>query len=305
MSTAVQDIIIDCDPGIDDAIALMVTDHLKDELNLIGVTTVAGNVGADMTYENARGILHLLGRDDVPVRKGCLGPMLHPEASDASHVHGSNGLGDVTLDPPSTPGNPQHSVDYLIEECLKAEPGVLTLCPVGPLTNIALALVKEPAIILRIKQIVLMGGAAFVPGNVNEAAEFNIWADPIAAEIVFRCPVPIVMIGLDVTLQVSAPDAWIETLKDASAPLSAYAVPMLLEYQSKSRALHDPCVPVYLARPDLFGGSQCRVSVDLAEGPGFGETRATPDPEGNVTVLTAVHADAVRDIVRDSICRPL
>lgn len=296
-------IVIDCDPGIDDAVALMVAEAMQPQAELLAVTTVAGNVGGDLTFANARALMHLLDRGDVPVFKGCPGPILHPAVDDASHVHGDNGLGGVALSQPAGSAPHAHAVDYLIDLCRAAEGDPVTLCPIGPLTNIAVALVKAPDMVRGIREIVLMGGAAFVPGNVTPAAEFNIWADPYAAEVVFRAPVAKVMIGLDVTHQVAATPAWIDALEDGGRHAAGLAASMLRTYQSVGGHLHDPCVPVWLGNPGYFDGVRARVSVGLAHDGDFGRTVATEDPAGDVLVLTGVDADAVRAAVRAGVRR--
>lgn len=291
-------VIIDCDPGIDDAIALMVASVASAGFDLIGVTAVTGNLPLSDTFRNARSLMAFLGRHDIPVLAGADRPLVRDAVPAIHHIHGSNGLGGYELDLITEPIPTKSAVDHIVEACSQ---GPVTLCPIGPLTTIAQVLTEAPAAIPAIDRIVLMGGAAFVPGNVTQAAEFNIWADPHAAAIVFDAPIEKVMIGLDVTLQVGAEPSWIESLAKSGRPTGLAATTMLRGYKSGSMALHDPCVPVYLDRPEVFDGRRCRVSVGTDAGQNFGRTVATPDPSGDTIVLTQVDADAVRAHVAGAI----
>jgi purine nucleosidase len=192
-------IIIDCDPGQDDALAILLALASPDELEVLAVTAVAGNVPLALTETNARKIVELAGRAGVPVFAGCERALVRPPVT-AEHVHGRTGLDGADLPEPGRPLAAAHAVDAIIGFVRDRPKGAITVCPVGPLTNVATALKKAPDIAPRIRQIVLMGGA-IGEGNITPSAEFNIYADPHAARVVFEAGIPIVMHGLDVTHQ--------------------------------------------------------------------------------------------------------
>ena len=194
-------IIIDTDPGQDDAAAIMLALGSPDELEVLGITTVAGNVPLALTSKNARITCDFAGRKDIKVYAGCEKPIKKALIT-AEHVHGATGLDGPELFEPETPLQPQHAVDFIIETLRNEPSGTVTLCPLGALTNIATALTRAPDIAGRVQEIVLMGGAYFEVGNITPAAEFNIYVDPEAAEIVFKSGIPIVMIPLDLTHKV-------------------------------------------------------------------------------------------------------
>ena len=294
-------VIIDCDPGIDDAIALMVASAPTAGFDLVAVTAVAGNLPLEDTFRNARALMAFLDRHDMPVHAGADRPLCRAPVPAIHHIHGSNGLGGYDLPDHTAPAAAESAVQHILAACAK---GPITLCPIGPLTTLARLLSEAPEVVSAIDRIVLMGGAAFVPGNVSQTAEFNIWADSHAAAVVFDAPVEKVMIGLDVTTRVGADPAWIEELGQTGHRWGHAAAEMLRGYNSGSMALHDPCVPVYLDRPDLFVGTRCRVTVGTEDGADFGRTVATPDPSGDTVVLTGVDADAVRAHVARAILAP-
>src|SRR5690606_36200061 len=191
-------IIIDTDPGQDDAVAMLLALSSPEDFDILGIVAVAGNVSLAQNARNALKIVELSGRRDVPVYAGCERP-LRRRLVTAEHVHGDTGLNGPGLPDPTLQLRPQHGVDFIIETLLAHEPGTITLCTLSPLTNIAMALIKAPAIATRIARIVMMGGAYFEVGNITPAAEFNIHVDPEAADIVLRSGIPIVMAPLDVT----------------------------------------------------------------------------------------------------------
>ncbi len=264
-------IIIDTDPGQDDAVAILLALASPQELEVLGVVAVAGNVSLAHNARNARKIVELAGRPDVPVYAGCSRPMRRQLVT-AEHVHGETGLNGPDLPEPTIQLQDQHGVDYIIETLMAAEPGTITLCTLGPLTNIAMALIKQPAIAERIAEIVMMGGAYFEVGNITPAAEFNIYVDPEAADVVLRCGAPITILPLDVTHQIqSTPErlAAILALGNKSgqavhAMLTFSETFDLLKYGWEGAPLHDPTVIAYLLQPDLFEGRHCNVSIETA-----------------------------------------
>ena len=191
-------IIIDTDPGQDDAVAILLALASPEELDVLGIVAVAGNVPLALTQRNARRIVELAGVPEIPVHAGAVRPLVPPLVT-AEHVHGRTGLDGADLPDPSVPLHPQHGVDFIVETLLAHDPGEVTLCTLGPLTDVALALNRAPEIAPRIREIVMMGGAYFEVGNITPTAEFNVYVDPEAADVVMRSGVPITMLPLDVT----------------------------------------------------------------------------------------------------------
>jgi purine nucleosidase len=263
-------IIIDTDPGQDDAAAIMLALGSPDELDVLGITTVAGNVPLALTSKNARIICDFSGRTDIRVFAGCDRPLERPLVT-AEHVHGATGLDGPELFDPVTPLQAQHGVDFIIETLRNEPAGTVTLCPLGALTNIATAFQKAPDIIDRVQQIVLMGGAYFEVGNITPAAEFNIYVDPEAAEIVFKSGIPIVMIPLDLTHKVLTYKRRVAKIRDIGTRAAVALADMLAfferfdieKYGSDGGPLHDPNVIAYLIRPELYKGRECNVEIEL------------------------------------------
>ncbi|MGB5740147.1 MAG: nucleoside hydrolase, partial [Woeseia sp.] len=224
-------VIIDCDPGQDDAINLLLAFAAPAELEVLGITTVAGNVPLALTERNARLMCDIAGREDVPVFAGCDKPMRR-ELITAENVHGSSGIDGIEISVPRTPLQPVHAVDFIIEKLDSAAPDSITLVPTGPLTNIATAITRQPSILDAVREIVLMGGALREGGNTTPSAEFNILVDPHAAQIVFGCGRPIVAMGLDVTHQVLANRARVARIR-AVTTAPAQATAGLLEFFSR------------------------------------------------------------------------
>lgn len=264
-------IIIDTDPGQDDAVAILMALASPEELEVLGVVAVAGNVGLHHNANNARKVVELSGRTEVPVYAGCSRPMRRHLVT-AEHVHGETGLNGPDLPEPTIPLQAQHGVDFIIDTLMNAEPKTITLCTLGPLTNIAMALVKQPAIAERIQEIVMMGGAYFEVGNITPAAEFNIYVDPEAADVVMRCGAPITILPLDVTHMIqSTPDrlAAIKALNsqtgDAVHAMLTFSETFdLQKYGWDGAPLHDPTVIAYLLQPGLFEGRHCNVTIETA-----------------------------------------
>ncbi len=261
-------IIIDTDPGQDDAIAILLA-LASPELEVIGITTVAGNVPLNLTTKNALKILEVAGKTEIPIFAGCDAPLKRKLVT-AEHVHGATGLNGIALPEPKIKAQSQHGVDFIIQALRGNETGTITLCPLGPLTNIASAMQKAPDIISKINEIVLMGGAYFEVGNITPAAEFNIYVDPEAADIVMRSGVKITMLPLDVTHQVLTTNKRISRLKNSGNETGKIVASWVdfferfdeEKYGSDGAPLHDPCVIAYLIKPELFWGRQINVQIE-------------------------------------------
>ncbi|MCX8571660.1 MULTISPECIES: nucleoside hydrolase [Hyphomicrobiales] len=263
-------IIIDTDPGQDDAVAILLALG-SPELEILGITAVAGNVPLKLTETNARKICELAGRPDIKVFSGAIRPLMR-ELVTAEEVHGKTGLNGPELPEPQMKLQEQHAVDYLVETLMREEAGTITLCPLGPLTNIALAMIREPRIAPRIKEIVLMGGGFFEGGNVTPSAEFNIYVDPHAADVVFRSGVPIVVMPLDVTHKALTTTKRIDAFRKLGTKVGLATAQMLEfferydegKYGTDGGPLHDPCVIAYLIKPELFQGRFVNVTVETS-----------------------------------------
>ena len=268
--TQPHSLIIDTDPGQDDAVAILLA-LASPEINLLGITTVAGNVPLALTQENARKICDLAGRTDMQVFAGLDRPLVRPLVT-AEHVHGRTGLDGPVLPDPETPLQEQHAVDYIIDTLRREPAGSVTLAPIGPLSNIAMAMQRAPDIIPRIRQIILMGGAYFEVGNITPAAEFNIYVDPHAAQVVFASGVPVIMMPLDVTHKALTRTDRVAALR-AIGNRTGVAVAEMLEfferfdeakYGSDGGPLHDPCTVAWMIAPDIFNGRPCNVEIETA-----------------------------------------
>ena len=262
-------IIIDTDPGQDDAVAILLALASPDELDVLGITAVAGNVPLHLTEKNARIVCELANRPDVPVFAGCAAPLKRPLVT-AEHVHGKTGLDGPILPDPGMPLADGHAVDFIIETLRAEAHGTVTLCPLGPLTNIATAFNKAPEIVERVQEIVLMGGAYFEVGNITPAAEFNIYVDPEAAAIVFGAGVPLVVMPLDVTHKALVTKPRNDAFRDLGNKVGIAVAEMTdfferfdkEKYGSNGAPLHDPCVTAYLLCPDLFTGRHINVEIE-------------------------------------------
>lgn len=263
-------IIIDTDPGQDDAAAIMLALG-SPELQILGITTVAGNVPLSRTSTNARIILEFCARTDVKVFAGADKPIARPLIT-AEHVHGKTGLDGPELHEPQMPLQAQHAVDFIIETLRNEPEGSVTLCTLGPLTNIATALQKAPDVAGRVRELVMMGGGFFEGGNITPAAEFNIYVDPEAAAVVFQSGIPIVMMPLDVTHKVLTLKSRVAKLREIANRPATALVEMLEfferfdveKYGSDGGPLHDPTVIAYLLKPELFAGRDCNVEIETA-----------------------------------------
>ncbi|MFV2093187.1 MAG: nucleoside hydrolase [Hyphomicrobiales bacterium] len=301
-------IIIDCDPGQDDAIMLLLALAAGDELNILGITTVAGNVPLALTQRNARLICDLAGRSDIKVFAGAARPLVR-ELVTAEAVHGRTGVDGLEITEPVCPLQPGHGVDFIIDTLAGAPDNTITLVPTGPLTNIAMALVKQPDIAPKINQIVLMGGAMSEGGNTTPSAEFNILVDPHAADIVFRCGRPIVAAGLDATHQVMTTPERLARIgglgnhvaSAAHAMLDFYDRHDMEKYGTPGGPLHDPCTIAYLLRPDLFTTRLCNVTVEISSELTIGHTAVDlwgiTDRPANTAWITGVNADGFYELL--------
>ncbi|WP_421258173.1 pyrimidine-specific ribonucleoside hydrolase RihA [Aeromonas sp. 600886] len=262
-------VILDCDPGHDDAIALILA-LASPELKVLAVTTSAGNQTPDKTLNNALRILTLLGRDDIPVAAGAPKPLAR-ELIIADNVHGESGLDGPKLPDPAFAPQAMTGIE-LMARCLRESTEPVTLVPTGPLTNIALLLAAHPELKSKIARIVLMGGAAGA-GNWTPAAEFNIYVDPEAADMVFKSGIPITMCGLDVTHEAQVMDEDIERVRAITNPVAQCVAELLDFFMIYHRdpkwgfagaPLHDPCTIAWLLAPELFHGVECRVDIETS-----------------------------------------
>ena len=295
-------IIIDCDPGQDDAVMLLLALACPEEFDILGITTVAGNVPLELTERNACIICELAGVTDVPVFAGCEKPMRRQLVT-AENVHGKDGIDGIEIYLPDMPLQQQHAVDFMIDSLMHTEDESVTLVPTGPLTNIGQAIVKQPAILRKIKEIVLMGGAMGEGGNISPCAEFNIFVDPDAAKIVLRCGRPLTIAPLDVTHQAPVTRQRIEQFRSLNSDVGDAIVGMLEffnrfdseKYGSEGAPLHDPCTIAYLLKPDLFRGKLCNVEVETESELTMGHTAvdfwSVTDRPKNVNWLYKVDAD--------------
>jgi inosine-uridine nucleoside N-ribohydrolase len=303
-------IIIDTDPGQDDAVAILVA-LASPELDVVAITTVAGNVPQPLVTENALVMCELARRSDVPVYRGADAP-LRRELYTAEYVHGPTGIDGAGLPAPSLAAADGHAVDAIIALCLQAaEP--ITICPVGPLTNVAMAIAEEPTIVDAIEEIALMGGGFFAGGNTTPVAEFNIFVDPHAASIVFNSGAPITMFPLDVTHQALVLPSDIERFRDLGTSAGDAVAGMLTYYErhdvekygTEGAPLHDPCVIAYLLDKALFGGKPCRVDIETESELTMGQTVVdwwgVTGQDPNAVVMNSVERDAFMDLVVDRI----
>ena len=303
-------IVIDCDPGIDDAFALLLA-VASPELELRGVTTVAGNQTLARTTENALRVLELAGRADVPVAAGADRPLVQ-ELVTAEDAHGDSGLGNAGLPPASVPPRSAHAVEFLAEQ-LVASPQPLTLVALGPLTNVALLLARQPDAAERLERIVLMGGA-IAEGNMTASAEFNVWTDPEAAARVFDSGLDVTMVGLDVTNRAVLDKGHADRLRNggrvgaaAAAMLDFYLGFYGDAYEHGGSPIHDAVAVAYLVRPGLLETLDRHVAVELGSGLCRGRTvvdmrRRRTLPPANARVAVGVDVPAFVDFLLLRLC---
>ncbi len=304
-------IILDTDPGIDDALALLLA-LASPEIQLEAITTVSGNVGVEQTTRNALALLTLVGRTDIPVARGCRDPLVRPPLN-AAYVHGQNGLGEVILPEPTIQPVQQHAVELIIERVLQ-NPGEIVLVAVGPLTNLALALRREPRIAQAVHEVLIMGGALRVPGNTTPSAEFNILADPHAAQIVLHADWPIRLVSLDTTMQTPLSRSQVEIFTQGGGQVKTIMKQMLTyyfdvfapRYNVTAFHMHDPLCLGAAFQPDLITWEPAYVDIELNGTLTLGETVAyfnnqpnTPAP--NVQASTGVNAERFIQLFLDRI----
>ncbi len=306
-------LILDCDPGVDDAIAIFLAFGAAEELDLMAITTVGGNVGWELTARNARLLRELCGREETPVYPGAAAPLVAPPLA-AAHFHGESGLGDLPMFEPQAPLARGLAADAIIKLVNARPPGTVSLAVTGPMTNVALAFRRDPSIASRLKQVVIMGGARREGGNITASAEYNIYADPHAAREVLASGCAAVMLGLDVTHQVRVTAermARFERLTGkvgrAAAQLLEFSRRVELENDGLEDApLHDPCTIAYVLAPHLFETRPAMIEVECASPLTRGHTAVEfrrVDPERAVRWTVGVDAEAVFNLVLDRIGR--
>jgi len=306
-------IIIDTDPGQDDAVAILLA-LASDELDVLGICAVAGNVPLALTQLNARKVCELAGKSDTRVFAGAIRPLVR-ELVTAEEVHGRTGLDGPVLPEPQMQLQPGHAADFIAETLLAEPAGSVTLCTLGPLTNVALALNRAPQIASRIERIVMMGGGYFEQGNTTPSAEFNIYVDPHAADVVFRCGAPIVMMPLDVTHKALTTGKRIAAIRKIGTPVAEATAKMLEfferfdenKYGTDGGPLHDPCVIAFLLKPELFSGCDCHVAIETSSELTMGATVVdwwgiTRKPK-NALVMRDIDADGFFTLLTERLAR--
>ena len=307
-------IIIDTDPGQDDAVAILLALASPEEIEVLGITAVAGNVPLPLTQRNARIVCELAGRQDVAVYAGCDAPLTRKLVT-AEHVHGKTGLEGPQLPEPTMPLQEQHAVEFIIDTLRSNPKGSVTLCPLGPLTNIATAFQRAPDVVENVAEIVLMGGAYFEVGNITPAAEFNIYVDPQAADIVFQSGVRIVVMPLDVTHKALVTGARVQAFRTMGTEVGRMVAEWTdfferfdkEKYGSEGAPLHDPCVIAYLIQPGLFQGRHVNVTVETGSELTLGMTVAdwwrVTDRPPNAMFMGSLDADGFFDLLTDRLAR--
>lgn len=291
--------IIDTDPGIDDAIGILLA-LASPDFAIAGITTVAGNIGIETTTRNAGRLLAFADREDVPVFQGAAAPLsrIGPEPL---NLHGEDGIGGVALPDPARPPESRHAVEWLAEFLLDQPAGSVDVLALGPLTNLARLVLEQPEAAKRIGRIIAMGGAIHEHGNVGPRSEFNLWADPEAAAFVVAFGLPLVLIPLDVTRRVRATREFVETLSASGKPMAAMVASLIESYfeaatNQESRPLHDPCVMLYALSPELFQIEELRLSVDTGGVEMAGALTINPEG-GPVQVALGVDGAAALDLL--------
>ena len=307
-------IIVDTDPSPDDAVAFLVALASPDELEVLGVTTVAGNVPVNLTSKNARKALELAKQTHTPVWAGASAPLLRPLIT-AEHVHGKTGFDGYDLPEPTMPLAEGFAPDAIVDLVMRRAPGEVTLCCIAPMTNIALAMAKERRLAGRLREIVIMGGAFSEGGNITPAAEFNVYVDPEAAARVLRCGAPITMIPLDCTHLALTTEARLNKLRSFGTPVAEAFYHLLKfnkifdqqKYGWDGGPLHDATVIAYLLAPEIFKGRKVNVEVECASPLTLGMTVVdwwgVSSRKPNVMFLRDVNADVYFDLVIGRLAR--
>ncbi len=310
----VTKLIFDCDPGVDDAVALFLAFASPQDLEILAITTAAGNVAADLTARNAAIIRQIAGREDVPIHAGATAPLVRPPV-EAGHFHGESGLGTLPLFTPAMSAAPGHAAQVIVDQVMAHPPGAVTLAATGPLTNLALAIRLQPAIASRLATVAIMGGARREGGNITASAEYNVYADPHAADVVFASGARCVVFGLDVTHQVRADPARTAAIAAIKTP-AAQASANLLDFSNalerdivggSGAPIHDPCVIAWLLAPHLFTLRPCDLKVEtaspLTQGHTAVEFRLADPATATVQWATAADADGVFALLNERLAR--
>ena len=310
---AMHRIVIDTDPGQDDAVAILLA-LASPEIEVLGVTTVAGNVPLPLTTRNALAVLELAGRAEVPVHAGAEAPLRRPLVT-AEHVHGRTGLDGVELPEPAVAPAEGHAADFIVETLRREPPGTVTLCPLGPLTNLAMAFERDPEAASRAKGIVWMGGAYFEVGNITPAAEFNAYVDPEAAAAVLQAGYPVTILPLDATHKVLTTAGRLDGMRGLGNRAGEVAASWCgfferfdkEKYGGAGAPLHDPCVIAQLLRPGLFAGRQINVEVetgsDLTRGMTVADWWGVTDRAPNATFVGDADAEGFWDLLLERLAR--
>ena len=307
-------LIIDCDPGVDDAVALLLAFAAPDLLDILLVTVVAGNVAVDQTARNACMIRQIAGREDIPVYAGAAAPLQRPAIA-ASHFHGPSGLGDLPVFEPDAGPAPGHAADAIIQAVMARSPGAVRLAVTGPMTNLALALRREPAIAARLGPVVVMGGARAEGGNITASAEYNVYADPDAAAEVLAAGLDITFIGLDATHQVRATPQRVKAIA-AIPTASGRTAAALLGFAYRTQLdlvgwdcppLHDPCIIAFLMQPSLFETVPVNLQVETTSSLTLGHTsvefRTGPRHRANARWAVGADAGGLFALINDRLAR--
>jgi purine nucleosidase len=305
-------IIVDSDPGLDDAVAILFALAAQDRLDLLAITTVAGNVPLGLTSRNARIVLDWANREDVPVYAGCPRPLVRDLVT-AQYVHGMTGLGSMPLHEPKAKLAENHAVDFLIQKLRSVPERSVTLCFIGPLTNLAAALIQAPDVTRGIEGLVIMGGAYLERGNITPTAEFNIFVDPHATDVVLASGIPLTVLPLDVTHKVLSTRSRIRRLESLGSRTGKLIAAILLSYAQgedetfEAVPLHDPCVIAYLLKPSLFSGRRVNVTIETGSDLTLGETvvdwREVTQRSANALWIDHVDADGFYALLTETASR--
>ncbi len=311
---ALRSLIIDCDPGVDDAIALLLAFASPEDLDVLAVTTVGGNVGAELTARNARIIRQVAARSEVPVFAGAAAPLVREPVA-ASHFHGASGLGDLAIFEPEAASAPGHAAQAIVDIVMARPPGSVALAITGPMTNVAMAMRLEPRVAPRLGPVAIMGGARREGGNITASAEYNIFADPHAADIVLTSGCGLTVMGLDATYQVRATPERLRAIEALATP-AGRAAAELISFAVRSQKvlvgwdsppLHDPCTLAWFIRPRLFETAPANLRVETISPLTLGHTavefRVSEALPANAAWVTRIDADGLFDLLLERLAR--